>query len=168
MQGTIQYVNEKNWNGKNLYSFKLANDSTLYTCGTVKPQVSKGDYVSFNGEEKGNNRFEVDAKSITVKKADVVTPSGGRGFFRDDSKRQETIEWQAARNSAIAAAGVILNAGGLKLPAKEADKYAVITMLISELTHKFFKETKTLGIEIEEPKPEAEQPKAEELPEEWE
>lgn len=168
MQGTIAYVNEKNWNGKTLYSFKLANDQTLYTCGTQRPAAAKGDFVTFEGKELANNRFEVDLRSINVRKAEVAV--AGRSFPRfDDSKRQETIEWQAARNSAIAAAGVILQAGALKLPAKEADKFAVVTMLISELTNKFFKETKTLGVEIETPKAEAEpEKKAEEMPEDWE
>jgi hypothetical protein len=166
MQGNVAYVNEKNWNGKTLYSFKLKDDQTLYTCGMTKPQMSKGDYVTFEGKETNNGRFEVDVRSINVKKAEVVTPQ--KGYFRDDSKRQETIEWQAARNSAIAAAGVILQAGALKLPAKEADKYAVITMLISELTHKFFKETKTLGVELEIPKVDEVKAEAEQMPEDWE
>lgn len=166
MQGNVAFVNEKNWNGKTLYSFKLQNDPTLYTCGMTKPTVSKGDYITFEGKETNNGRFEVDVRSINVKKAEVVTPN--KGYFRDDSKRQETIEWQAARNSAIAAAGVILQAGALKLPAKEADKYSVVTMLISELTHKFFKETKTLGVELEIPKVDEVKAAAEAMPEEWE
>ena len=148
VNGKIAFVNEKNWNGKTLYSLKLQNDDALYMCGERKPNANKGDFVSFGFKEGGNGRHSVDVKTIEVKKAEVVSAgSGNFGKMENTSydKRQETIEYQAARNSAIAAANVILTAGALKLPAKEADKYKVVVELIHDLTGRYFAETKTLG-----------------------
>ena len=116
-------------------------------CGERKPNANKGDFVSFGYKEGGNGRHSVDVKSIQVKQAEVVQ-AGAAPMGRMEStfdKRQETIEYQAARNSAIAAANVILTAGALKLPAKEADKYKVVVELIHDLTGRYFAETKTLG-----------------------
>lgn len=158
--GKVAFLNEKNWNDKTLYSIKLQNDNSLYMCGESKPDCAKGDFVSFGYKEGRSGRFEVDVKSIKVKKAEVVQAGGGRSWKMDTGydKRQETIEYQAARNSAIAAAGVILQANALKLPAKEADKYGVVIELIGTLTDKFFAETKTLG---KGPDPEAVKAEAE-------
>lgn len=145
--GKVAFLNEKNWNNKTLYSIKLQNDNGLYMCGENKPQCAKGDFVSFGFTEGRNGRFDVDVKSLKVKQADVIQAGGNKSWKpnTDYDKRQETIEYQAARNSAIAAAGVILQASALKLPAKEADKYKVVVELIGTLTDKFFAETKTLG-----------------------
>ena len=145
--GKVAFLNEKNWNNKTLYSLKLQNDNNLYMCGEEKPACDKGDFISFGYKEGRSGRFEVDVKSIKTKAAEVLKPGTGQSFggYRNDDKRQETIEYQAARNSAIAAAGVILQASALKLPAKEADKYKVVVELIGTLTDKFFAETKTLG-----------------------
>lgn len=146
--GKVAFLNEKPWNNKTLYSLKLQNDNGLYMCGESKPNCAKGDFVSFGYAEGRNGRFEVDVKSIKVQQAEVVQAGGSRSWKPDPGvydKRQETIEYQAARNSAIAAAGVILQAGALKLPAKEADKYKVVVELIHDLTGRYFAETKTLG-----------------------
>ena len=179
VSGKVQYVNERSFNGKMLYSIKLAppNGEVLYMMGTSKPTVTKGDYVTFEGEDKGNNRFQVDTKTIQIKKAEVMQAgsSGARDTYwdkkaQDDKSRQATIEYQAARNSAIAAVGVILNASAFKLPAKEADKYGAVIGLINDLTARFFAETKTLGAmaKPEEVFAEAKAEEAEATPEDWE
>jgi hypothetical protein len=176
VSGKVQYINERSFNGKMLYSIKLAppNGEVLYMMGTAKPDVSKGDYVSFDGEDKGNNRFQVDTKTFQVKKAEVLHPSSGgaRDTYwdkkaQDDKSRQATIEYQAARNSAISAVGVILNAGAFKLPAKDSDKYAVVIGLINDLTAKFFAETKTLGTVTQQEKASPETEEVKESEEEW-
>ena len=156
--GKVRFLNEKNFNGKLLYSIKLADDESFYSCGTTRPNVAQGDMISFDAKETPNGRMQVDVRSIKVNRAkqEVVTPGMGRDAYwdkkaQDDRSRQATIEYQAARNSAIAAAGVILNAGALKLPAKDADKYGVVIGLINDLTMKYFEETKTLGAKKDEP-----------------
>lgn len=162
-QGNVAFLNERKWNNKTLYSLKLRDDDTLYLCGERRPNARQGDYVTFEAEENAKGQFVVDVKTVKAKAAEVVmAKSSGLGKFQANSydKRQETIEYQAARNSAIAAVGVILEAGAFKLPAKEADKYGIVLGLISELTDKFFKETKTLGAKPS--LPEAEEPEQDE------
>lgn len=148
MQGKVAFVNERPWNGKMLYSFKLADDDALYVCGTSKPQVTKGDFVTFEAKSNPKGQMVVDLNTIEAKKAEVVTAGKGNwGYAKgpNEDKRQRTIEWQAARNSAIAAAQVVLSNGALKLPAKESAKYECVMALIGELTKQFFDETATLG-----------------------
>lgn len=140
MQGQVAYVNEKQWNGKMLYSFKLTNDDALYMCGNKKPFINKGDYIDFTFSQSPKGQSIVDPAQITVKKAEVMT-AGKSNFEKANDTRQRTIEWQAARNSAIAAVEVIVKANALKLPAKEAAKMDVVLELISELTRKYFDET---------------------------
>lgn len=157
MQGTVQYVNEKPWNGKVLYSFKLSNDDSLYMCGVSRPNVKKGDYVNFDVTVNPKGQQLVDAKTLKVAVPEIATGrSGGDSWKPPEDKRQRTIEWQAARNSAIAAADVILKNGALKLPAKESGKYDVVVALIMDLTKKFFEETHVLG-EVKKAEKEAEQ-----------
>ena len=151
MQGKVAFVNERNWQGKTLHSFKLVDDEALYVCGTVKPRINKGDFVTFEAKPNPKGQMVVDLNSMQAKEAEVVTAGiagkaawGGKSGYNDD-KRQRTIEWQAARNSAIAAAQVILGNGALKMPAKESAKYEAVMALISELTKQFFEETATLG-----------------------
>lgn len=151
MQGKVAFVNERPWQGQMLYSFKLANDEALYVCGTTKPNVVKGDFVTFEAKENKRGQMAVNMSSIVRKEGEVLSPSDGakpqgwaKSGFNDD-KRQRTIEWQAARNSAIAAAQVILSNGAIKLPAKESGKYDAVMALIADLTKQFFAETATLG-----------------------
>lgn len=165
-QGKVAYYNEREWGGKMLYSFKLANDDQFYSLGEKDVKLSKGDYVSFAAKEDAKGRMQVDVRSIEVKAAEVAAPSTGTGggwkgksfggkpagardsYWEEkakaDAERQPKIEWQAARNSAIAAAQVILANGGLKLPAKENAKFDAIVALIDDLTAKYFAETNNL------------------------
>jgi membrane-bound inhibitor of C-type lysozyme len=160
MQGRIKFLNEREWNGKSLYSFKLENDEASYMCGGDKPNASKGDFVTFEVRQNQKGQNIVDVKTLAVKKSEVVSgaaPSAGReGYWsqreKSDDTRQSRIEWQAARNSAIALADVILKNAALKMPAKETAKYDAVVALVAELTTKFFEETKTLGAKPAAPK----------------
>ncbi len=149
MQGRVTYVNEKPWNGKVLYSFKLANDEALYMCGNTKPNITKNDFIEFDAQTNPKGQTIVDTKTIRKKEAQVVqAKEAGRDAYwskreQSDDTRQNKIEWQAARNSAIAAADLILKNGALKMPAKEAAKYDAVLALVGELTQMFYDQTKT-------------------------
>lgn len=187
MKGTVQFINEKNFNGKNLYSFKLANDDTLYMCGALKPRVSKGDYIEFDVSENARGQKLVDVPTISIKEAKVVAASGSKttsirenwdaraAYWEAKEKRDiETVEprisYAGARNSAIAAAGVVLESGSFKLPAKEADKYEAVLGLIDELTDRFYEAIQKVGADTKQ-EPEVQEPEVaaeDEMPEEWE
>lgn len=170
-KGTVAFVNEKVFNNSVLHSFKLRDDNTLYMCGKDKPAIAKGNYIEFEAYEDSQGRTVVVPATITVREAEVLQPgtvtsgkpaysayrkpfgktdAGAKDEYwkkreESDNARQKTIEYQAARNSAIAAATVILSNSALKLPAKEADKYAAVMGLIGDLTARFFAETSSLG-----------------------
>jgi len=168
MQGRIEFLNEKPWGNKTLYSLKLSGDNTLYMCGGDKPQASRGDYVNFDVSVNQKGQAIVGAKTLKVMESEVNTPqtagvsrSFTTPFKKNDDDRQRRIEWQAARNSALTAAGLLLGGGALKMPAKETAKYAAIMAMIADLTKQFFNETATLGevpeavVKEPEEKPEA-------------
>jgi hypothetical protein len=152
-QGRIQYLNEKPFGNKTLYSFKLFEDETLYMCGDKAIPAKKGDYVTFDATQNPKGQTIVNTRTLQVKQAEVQTARTG-GFVKDTGKddywnkreardldTQKKIEWQASRNSAIAAANVILANGALKMPAKEAGKYEAVLALIDELTARFHAQT---------------------------
>ena len=79
---------------------------------------------------------------------------GGGGMSKDDYwarkeerdiETQKKIQYQASRNTAIAALDVLLKAEAVKLPAKQADKYDAALALIDELTEHFQQGTDNLG-----------------------
>lgn len=84
-------------------------------------------------------------------------PRGGRGDSQqapqkapandkpaaDWDLKDEKIQWQAARNSAIALADLAIKAEALKLPAKQADKLDALEAYVSEKTKQFFEDVKT-------------------------
>lgn len=73
-------------------------------------------------------------------------PGAGKDtYWADKEKRdiitQKAIQFQASRNSAIAALDVLLKVEAVKLPAKQADKYDAALALLDELTARFQEQT---------------------------
>lgn len=56
--------------------------------------------------------------------------------------KDEKIQWQAARNSALALATLAVNTEALKLPAKQADKLEALEAYVSLKTEEFFLDVK--------------------------
>lgn len=56
--------------------------------------------------------------------------------------KDEKIQWQAARNSALALATIAVNVEALKLPAKQADKLEALEAYVSLKTEEFFQDVK--------------------------
>jgi hypothetical protein len=63
-----------------------------------------------------------------------------------DLETQKRIQLQSARNSAIAAAEVIVNTGAIKLPAQQNKKYDSVLSLIDEITAKYYNDTVELYV----------------------
>lgn len=157
-RGVVQFANAKEFNGKTLYSFKLQGDTHYNNCGTSDPVLSKGDYISFNGEMNAKGAVNVDVGSITKGEQDgvaksaiarntalrkVVAASSKDSYWENkeirDVTTQKTIQLQASRNSAIALASAILQAGAVAgyEKAKPAEKTDIITSLVDLLTERF-------------------------------
>lgn len=161
MKGTVSRISEKEWNGKTLFSIQLVNDPTYYGMGTTQPMIKVGDYVDFDTTVTGNGRVNVRNNSIMVLKegteAPVVTQARTGGGFKPrfqkdegkdaywknreerDVKVQERIQFQSARNSAIAFLDVLLKNNAVKLPEAPAKRYDVVAALLDEITERFNK-----------------------------
>lgn len=138
IKGEIQFVNEKEWKGKTLYSFKLQDDKTYYRTGTKKPKgVEKGNVVSFEAEENEDGRSaNVDNDTFKVigkgSSGSSCGSSGGGGSTNAD------IQYQSARKDALTLVQLFVAAGALKLPAKEAAKAEALEALVDKYTALYY------------------------------
>jgi hypothetical protein len=158
MQGAVSFVSEKPWQNKVLHSFKLANDPTWYGMGTIKPPISKGDFVEFEVDVAPNGRVNVRGGNITVRKAaqasQQVAPAQawknaeGSGMTKDDYWKnreardivvQERIQYQSARNSAIAFVDLLLKKECVEPPKAMNKRYDWLFALVNEVTEKYNK-----------------------------
>ena len=148
VKGVIQKVNSKDFNGKKIWSIKV-ND-TWYGAGYNQPKVNEGENVEFETTQRGQY-WNVDGP-INVLAASSASPATG-GAKADgwaakqaaDEARQKIIQIQSSRNSAIEVVKIIVQAGALKLPTKQADQVDVILALVDELTDKYNKDTSDLA-----------------------
>lgn len=75
MEGTVEKVYRKPWEGKTLWSFTLTNDKTYWRCGEQQPQVKPGERVTF--ETRGDNVVvdTITRVNSTEQDVDIVPPS---------------------------------------------------------------------------------------------
>lgn len=161
--GKVTYVNENNFNGKLLHSFKLAGTEGYFGTGESKTGVHKGASVSFEAKEGKPGSFTVDTKTLEVVEGDIaptVVYAKKQGsvayaskakskddFWENKEARdvgtQKTIQLQSSRNSAIACADFLVKNGALVLDkVKQADKMDVLVGLVDHLTDKFQEQVK--------------------------
>lgn len=158
VKGIVSFSGDNKYNGKTLYSFRLADDNNYYNCGTDKPNVSKGQLIEFEAAPGHKpNAFQVDLSSINVlKEASTEVVQASVGGFRKtwpkkdvakddywnsrearDIKTQSVIQLQSSRNSAIALAELIIDNSGIDLEKAKSKKMDIIVDLVALLTAKF-------------------------------
>lgn len=139
IKGEIQFVNEKEWKGKTLYSFKLQDDKTYYRTGTKKPKgVEKGNVVSFEAEENEDGRSaNVDNDTFKVVGKGSSGSSGGSSGGGGGSNSAD-IQYQSARKDALTLVQLFVAAAALKLPAKEAAKAEALEALVDKYTALYY------------------------------
>lgn len=149
-QGKIQRIFTKDFRGTTLYSFVLAGQQGFFRTGEEPIPFKEGTYVMFNADARNN----VDLESLTVvqDKAPPAkkfggTGSSGKGMSKDDFwsqkaerdiKTQRVIQYQSARNAAIATLDIAAKAEALKLPAKQADKLGALLEAVEELSIRYY------------------------------
>ena len=157
IQGMVTSVAERPWNGKVLYNLRL-NDGKVYGFGTTRPQVNSGDQVEFEATEKNGYMNAKNGTLRVVRKGSEQTVQGtpaaqvsyaasegaGKNRYWENKEARDLLNDKlrnvgAARNTAIAFIDVLVKAGALKLPAKEAGKQEALTALLHELTDLFTK-----------------------------
>ena len=178
--GKIQHINEKEYNGKILRSFKLANEQPYFGTGTEPIPAIKGDFVTFDGkvDAKGNvsvdlSTFKVTGNSAVDKiaqnavvraankgSASFATKAASKDAYWEnreirDIETQKTIQLQSSRNSAIALASALLQANAVAgyEKAKAQDKMDIICALVQHLTDKFQDESAGNRAEAKQPEP---------------
>ena len=119
---------------------------TWYDYGKFAPRgIKEGDTVkvTFTTNDRGYHKIErnglVQVSAGTPATQPVVN-SGGASKPTYVDNRQDTISKQAAANTAIAFVDLLIKHGGIKLPAKAADAYAIISGAVSQESVRFFKE----------------------------
>ena len=159
-QGVVEVVRTNN---AGYYALKIGND--WYGAGKSHPGVDKGDYIEFaitrNGKYMNIAQGSIQKKEAQVQRAPSVAGAArNAGVTRDDywaekAKKDEfvqaAINWQSARNSAIAAVGSMVEHGAVKLPSAQAKKYDVFMALIDEVTVRYFEDTKYVTENMEPP-----------------
>ena len=126
---------------------------TWYGAGKKHPNINQGDFISFTYSMNGKYA-NLDVNSIEKKESSSgAAPSVAavaKGNQRDDywNKKAEkdenvqaSINWQAARNAAINAVGMMLQNDIVAVPAAKAKKYDVVMSLIDELSERYFYDT---------------------------
>lgn len=85
--GIVTYVNENDWQGTMLYSFRLRDDDAYYSCGETHPDVNENDEIEFDFTRKGK-RLNVDVDSIEV--LDQAEPVAKPKKSSGDSRGRKT------------------------------------------------------------------------------
>ena len=123
-----------------------------YGVGKENPGDLAGKTVTFNYVEKGQYKNVMgkitvlasgEAKVVTGNAAKAVAGAAGAAEYITDSQKQKVISRQAARNSAIAAVGVLHAAGALPAVTKTAKLSDVILGFIDKLTEEYFQYSMT-------------------------
>lgn len=165
LQGIVQKINIKPYDGKNLYSFFLKGQDGMYSLGERAPSFKEGDSIQFETLQRGKY---VNAVNVAPWVSDGTTtaptvPStartsgwtttGQRGGKSSEEKvywakkdaasevTQRRIEIQAARNAAIEAARFLIEKEFVKTPTKQADKYDSYLALVNQLADEFLGNT---------------------------
>lgn len=159
VEGVVQKVSQR---GK---ATNILVNEQWYGCGFDGVPCSEGDRVSFPVTQNG--RFlNADVKNMQVLGKANVAPqqssgnyqntggggtsksavrSGGRGSYgggrKLDDPVQVSITQQSARNAAIQALSVAVQADAVPLPAKKADKLDAFLALVDQVTERYYKET---------------------------
>lgn len=141
------YVNTFEDGGKSV-SFKLDGDRRYYRTGRSRFEgiLEEGNVIKFKYEDISDKAAKViGTPKLGTAAAPASSPTKGPGAQVDWAAKDANIQYQAARKDAIALATLVLANGGVKLPAKDAAKLAVIEALVDRYTASFFSDVETKG-----------------------
>lgn len=171
-KGYVTYSGNNVFGKKTLYSFRVGTEDKFFGTGEQNPNLEKNDYIKFD-YSSANGRFYVDPGSIEhiAREEPVANPSSGsnsnvvqRGAQKGDGYWGERlsrdiendvyrkandlrIQYQSARNAAIAVVDVLLRERTLKLAdGPKVDNVAVVMGKIDDLTEQFFKRCGEVGL----------------------
>lgn len=158
-QGTIQKTFTNLVRGRNLYSFTLRGQQGFFRTGETPCPMKEGTYVQFEVDDKNNVSMatltasekrapEPMSTEQAVTKAASYVASKDEYWTRKEERDVETqkvIQFQAARNSAIAAIVGAVSQGVIELPKTKGKSYDAYMAYIDDLTQRYFADAKTQG-----------------------
>ena len=143
-QGQVFKVYEKTFSGKPSYSIKL-EDNPIYFRTNAKRFAGiaePGNMIEFEAEMNADGKSANVQGDITkmAKAAAAAASAASPAGARDTS-----IQYQSARKDALQLVQILLTAGAVKLPAKQAAQVSVIESITDKYTALFFEDIATLG-----------------------
>jgi hypothetical protein len=162
LQGVVQKINIKPYDGKSLYSFFLKGQDGMFSLGERTPSFKEGDSIQFETVQKGRYVNAINVAPWDGQGAVTAPPvahttrklfGGGvpsksseeKAYWAKRDANQEItqrkIEIQAARNAAIETAKFLTEKEFVKTPTKQADKYDAFMALVNQIADEFLKNT---------------------------
>jgi hypothetical protein len=147
-EGTVSRVFVKDWNGTNLYSFKLEGNDEFFNTGDKSPGIAQGDVIKFTADLKGK-RTVADIPSIE-KVAVAPKATGGAAPSKqaavDWDAKDRGIQYQGAGKIAAAilqaaAAGGVLPFTKAALEKPNKKMYETFESMAATLTNKIYHAT---------------------------
>lgn len=128
------------------WSIKLdGNDVYFKTTADPSRIAISGAYVEIEHEDINRNGKYPTAKIVGLKAVEAATAPTAAPVSSSYADRQPVISLQACRNAAIEMAKFVVQAGALKLPAKETNKLEVLEALVDTYTVAFLNDNEDLG-----------------------
>lgn len=161
VDGKVFRVHTKDWQGKNLYSFKLdgGGDNDWYRMGEKRHAgvIEEGYVIRVEYSKDKRDNLQVERVKL-LEKGEPVKASGGNrgsgggrpsggganGLSKDEwAEKDLKIQYQSARNAAIEYVQVLISNEIIKLPAKtKADeRKAVVDGYLDFYTAQFYLDT---------------------------
>lgn len=161
-EGVVRSTLERSYRGKKLYSFFLADVDGLFKLGEKRPTFKEGAYVKFQtndkleviGDIEATSREPVTSQAQPVAKAAQAerVEKASTAYEDKEAKRQKSIHYQSARNSAIEVIRLAFEQGAIALPSKKGAGYDALLGFVDHLTNRYFTDNENTGhVEISMP-----------------
>lgn len=142
--GVVGKVNPRNTKVGITYSFTLDGDDRWFgTYKTLPP--AEGAYVEFTFKTNGAGFHNVDEGSVKVTDApsgatqEASAKPAAAAAFRGSSNKDANIQWQSARNAAVATMAVMAAADAISLGGGKAEaRLEALTIQVNQLTLDYF------------------------------
>lgn len=143
IEGQVKWVSDEKKYGN--YSFKLVDNEKWFRSQKRMADVLQPGYtVKVKVTENDRGDYELEAAPKLVEKGELKKKGyGGKGGFggKRDPEVEKRIVMQHSQEMGIAAAALIIEKGGVKVPAKPDAAKTVIEGLIDEQVARFYKQS---------------------------
>jgi hypothetical protein len=143
--GVVESITSRDTQYGKMYDVTI--NGKKYGAGKYAPKAGVGDAVEFIAEQNGkflnigrNTLKQIDHSAVgvtTETTASSVSRTPARAADTSWDERQATISKQAAINTAIEFTRLAVEAGAVKLPSKEADKFGVLEAIVLQQASRF-------------------------------